>query len=217
MKRAVTALGVATALLIAVAPALEAQSFFFPDYALPSMADQPTGFLAASYGRGLNDASGKVDAYGVAYGRSMESFSFALNMGAADLVDTEITAGGSIAVDVMQGESATISLQGGVGWISFDVLTTSTTSLRFPIGVAIKGAVESPEARITPWVMPRLNVARTSAGGASTTSTDFGASGGVGFTFASGFGVHTALDVLVRDGGQPWTFMMGAHYVLGGS
>jgi hypothetical protein len=43
--------------------------------------------------------------------------------------------------------------------------------------------------------------------------TDFGASGGLGFTTAGGFGVHVAIDLLARD---PNIFTLGAgvHYVI---
>lgn len=206
----------AAGLLVVTALPASAQLWFFPDYQVPSVG--PTGpatFIAGTYGRGLNEASGQADAIGGVVGRTGESVSF---LGGVGLVtgdgSDELTVGGAVGVDVAQGESATVSVQGGIGWMSVDFFTETLTMLRFPIGVAIKGQVESPEAVIVPWVMPRVNISRISAGGNSETETDFGASAGVSFTFPSGFGVHTALDILLSNTNL-WYFGGGVHYLLG--
>ena len=188
-----------------------AQMWGFPDYAVPSANAGPSTFLAATYGRGLNDASGKLDAIGGVVGRTGEVISFLGGLGlVSGGADDEITVGGAIGADVVNGESATLALHGGVGWME----AGSTTMWRFPIGVALKGYVESPEAAIMPWVMPKLDISRSSNDFFQNTVTDFGASGGVAFNFASGFGLHTALDIVFRDD-TVWTFGAGAHYVLG--
>lgn len=188
------------------------QMWYFPDYAVPSAAGAPATFIAASYGRGLNDDSGKLDAYGAVIGRTGETVSVLGGVGlVSGFADDEVTFGGAVGVDVVEGESATVALQGGIGWMS----PGDVTVLRFPIGIAIKGMVETPEAQILPWAMPRVNIGRASAGGSSETTTDLGASAGVTFNFPGGFGVHTALDVLFGDGRKPFTFGIGGHYVLG--
>lgn len=198
-------------LFLVGAQTADAQMWEFPDYAVPSSFGAPSSFVAGTYGRGLNDDSGELDAFGAVVGRTGESVSV---MGGLGLVsgggDDEVTLGGAVGVDVFQGEPATVSLQGGIGWMS----PGDVTLLRFPIGVAIKGRAGSSDTRITPWAMPRLNITRLSTDGFSDTVTDFGASAGVSFTFAGGFGVHTALDVLFADGGEPFLFGMGAHYVI---
>jgi hypothetical protein len=48
----------------------------------------------------------------------------------------------------------------------------------------------------------------------SEMETNFGASGGLGFTTASGFGFHAALDWLSADGGSPLGLGAGVHYVI---
>ena len=215
-KRMISGLLTVGFLLVAAAPA-SAQMWFFPDFAVPSVGPNgPATFLAGTYGRGLNTASGEADAIGGVIGRTTEGASF-LGGGGIVMADgsNEVTLGGAVGVDVANGESATVSVQGGIGWMSIDAFTESFTMLRFPIGVAIKGSVQSPEALITPWVMPRLNISRFSGGGESQTETDIGASAGVSFTFASGFGVHTALDLLLSDSNL-WYFGGGVHYLLGG-
>ena len=191
-------------LLVSALPA-SAQLWDFPDYAVPSANMGPSTFIAGTYGRGLNDASGKLDAYGAIVGRTGEAASF---MGGLGIVtspgDDEITVGGAVGVDLVKGESATIAFNGGIGWMS----PGDATLLRFPLGIAIKGFAQSPEATIAPWVMPRINITRVSFSGSSSTETDFGASAGVGFTFPNGFGIHTALDLLLSDS-EVWLFGIG--------
>lgn len=206
----------ALGLLFTVPSQSSAQAWFFPDYALPSSNGTPATWLAATYGRGLNDSSGKTNAFGGAIGRTTNRASFigVIGQGRAE-GEGELTLGGGVGVDVYQGTTATLSVQGGIGWLSADVGTESLTSLRFPIGVALKGMWQTPEAQIVPWVMPRLNFVRVSLDGSSENSTDFGASTGVTFNFPNGFGVHTALDLLAADS-NIWYYGIGVHYVLGG-
>lgn len=209
------ALTIAAALLSFSAPA-SAQMWFFPDYAVPSAMGTPAAFVAATYGRGLNEASGKLDAVGLVAGKTGETVSFMGGVGRASADgESETTLGGAVGFDVVRGASATISVQGGIGWFSVDVFGETLTSLRFPIGVAVKGAIQTSSATVVPWVMPRLNVVRVSAGGVSDSATDLGASGGLTFNFSGGFGVHTALDVLLANS-KMVHFGVGAHYVLGG-
>ena len=127
--------------------------------------------------------------------------------------DSEITFGGGVGVDVLDGAATTqVSVQAGVGYVGMDPIT----SLRFPIGVAIKRRIETGSANVTPWVMPRLDISRTS-NGSSNTETNLGASGGVGITMPGGFGIHAALDFLRASVGgftsDVWTGGIGAHYV----
>ena len=191
------------------------QMWGFPDYALPSANGAPGTFIAGTYGRGLNDASGELDAFGGVIGATRPRASF---LGGIGIVtgegDNELTVGGGVGVDLMQAESVTLSLQGGIGWTSLSLLGEDLTFLRFPNGLALKGRAETTGAAITPWVMPRLNIARLSGLGESETETDFGASGGASITFASGFGIHTALDLLAAEEAA-WTLGLGAHWVFG--
>ena len=198
--------------LLATAGSVEAQMWFFPDYALPSSNGNPATWFAATYARGLNDATGETNSFGGAVGRTTERASFMGAIGQARASgDSELTFGGAAGFDVMQGERSILTLQGGVGFVE----SGSLTLLRFPIGLAIKGTWQSDEAAITPWIMPRANISRLSSDVTSVTETDFGASTGVSFTTPGGFGVHTALDVLFGDGDQLWYFGIGGHYVLG--
>lgn len=197
-------------LLVGAIPA-SAQLFSFPFYSVPSVNGAPATFFAGSYGRGLSDSSGKADAYGATIGRTGEAASFMGGLGFVDGGgDSELTLGGAVGVDLINGESATVAFNGGIGWTG----PGDATFLRFPLGIAIKGFAQSPEAAISPWIMPRLEIMRVSVSGFSDTQTELGASAGVGFTFPNGFGVHTALDALFADD-TVWLFGIGGHYVVG--
>lgn len=214
MKKFAAVLGLA---LLSAAPAA-GQMWFFPDFAVPSMSGQPTTWLSGTYARGLNDDSGKTDSFGAVIGRTGASASFMGGIGLATAEgDDEVTIGAAVGVDVMQGEGYTLSVQGGLGWVSSEILDEDVTFLRFPVGVALKGDMsqEGSTTTITPWVMPRLNISRISGFGESETETDLGVSGGVTFTFENGWGIHTALDYLSASGGDPIYFGIGAHYLLG--
>lgn len=188
------------------------QLWGFPDYALPSSGGSAMTFFGAGYSRGLNDASGKTDAYAAAVGSASGQISF---IGAVGLLtgggDDELTFGGALGVDLIKDQDSPyqVTLQGGIGWISLDFLGESETFWRFPIGVALKGSGGDGATKVVPWVMPRLNIAR----GLGETETDIGASAGLGITTEGGFGVHTALDFLSASE-EVWLLGVGIHYVI---
>jgi hypothetical protein len=198
--------------LVAVAVPVEAQLFNFPVYATPSGA--PATFVSADYGRGLNEDSGEFDAFGGAVGRTGIGGRTTIvgGFGYVDLPEEgKWTFGGDVGVDMLQPEgSAQVTIQGGIGYISF---ADDVSAMHFPIGVAIKGNMTGPSADVMPWIMPRLSIVRTSIFDESETETDFGVSGGVGFTLPSGFGAHTAIDLLNSDESL-WTLGVGVHYVI---
>jgi hypothetical protein len=198
-------------LLTATAVSVEAQLAFFPVDALPS--GSPATFFGATYGRGMNDASGKLDAYGAFIGRTGvgNRATLAAGVGMIDAAESEWTFGGAVGVDVLPaGGSAQLSLQTGLGYFS---PVTDVSTMHIPVGVALKGMVEGPTADVQPWVMPRLSIIRTSVGDFSDTSTEFGVSGGVAVTLPSGFGFHTSVDVLAADATQ-WLLGVGVHYLM---
>ena len=153
---------------------------------------------------------------GVTVGRTADRVSFRGSAGRIQSGLNEWALGSSVGVDLIGNEDTPVqlTLQGGVGWMSMDVLGETLTTLRFPIGVAFKGRPSGSGVQVTPWVMPRLNIARASISGISGTSTDFGVSGGLGITAPGGFGIHLAADVLAV-GNNPFMFSVGSHYVIG--
>ena len=228
MKRRATVAAFGLGMFMLSTAPVEGQLFNFPDYAVPSFDGGASTFVAGSYGRGLNDESGKLNAVSAIVGRTTSGLSFQGGFGYIDGVgDSEWTLGGAAGYDLLSDASpAQLTLQGGIGWMQLSDptgLIGDITLLRFPVGVALKGNIDSSSASVTPWVMPRLNMVRFSSDGGSTTQTDFGASAGVGITMPSGFGVHAALDLLAvsvdvgsaSETQQQLRFGLGAHYMLG--
>ncbi len=212
MKRSIIAGVLGLGLVFVSSTAVEAQLTNFPVYAVPSANGMPSSFLSVDFGRGLNDWSGKQNAFGVAYGRTGIADRVGITIGAAMVnydPDAKYTFGGNVAVDLLEaGSDVQIAVQGGVGYIS---LLDDVSSTTVPVGVAVKGT--EGEA-LGWWFMPRLNYTRASAFGSTGTSTDFGASAGGSFTSAGGFGVHAAVDLLAASE-NIWHFGVGAHYVIG--
>jgi hypothetical protein len=128
----------------------------------------------------------------------------------------EITLGASVAVHLLSDDSAPVqvSVQGGFGWASFDGTPDNTSVTTYPIGIAIQARPSDSGASVRPWVMPRLNITRDSSAGVSNTETDIGASGGFSFTSEGGAGAHISADWVNVEGGSPFGFSIGAHYVI---
>jgi len=198
------------------APA-DAQLWGFPDHAVPSAFGTPSRFVAGTYGRyDFTDTADLLNAYALTVGGTGlgERVSVTAGVGVIGDGESEWTLGGSVGVDVLEADATTqVSLQGGVGWLTVDVFTEAVTSLRFPIGVALKRRIDVESVSVTPWVMPRVNIIRKSLAGRSATEMDLGVSAGVGVTMASGFGAHAALDVLAANSAI-WALGVGAHYVI---
>jgi len=198
---------------VAVAVPVEGQLFNFPVYATPSGA--PATFVAGTYGRGLSDDYGKYDAFGGAVGRTGIGGRTTVvgGFGYVDFpTEGKWTFGGNVGVDMLQPDgSAQVTIQGGIGYISFD---DDDSSMHFPIGLAIKGNMSGPSADVAPWIMPRLSIVRSSFLDETETETEFGVSGGVSVTLPSGFGAHTAIDLLNTDP-SAWTLGVGVHYRMG--
>ena len=147
-------------------------------------------------GRGLNDQSGKLDLIGAGIHRNMEMVSFGISGGYLlqdSPADNEVALAGSVAYHLPVDGAASISIQSGIGWFNpFESI------LLIPVGVAISGSSEAGSATVNPWLMPRVQFTRV-GGTASSTETDFGASGGVAVQMESGFGIGLALDLLITD------------------
>ena len=205
------------AALLVATPAM-GQLLNHPVQALPAGDAAGTTFVAAQSARGLNDNSGKQNSFAAGVGRAMEKVSF---MGMAGYVasDTDqLTLGANAAVHLLSDDSTPVqvSLQGGFGWASLDVLTESLSIMSFPIGIAIQGRPSGNATTVTPWLMPRLDISRASIGGVSTTSTDLGAAAGLSVTSESGADAHLAIDWVNVEGGSPFGFAVGVHFVVGG-
>ena len=159
--------------------------------------------VGAGWGRGLNEQSGKQNAFGVGAVRATEMVSFGvfgsylIGQGTAD---NKIGAAGAVAYHLPVGDDlpVTLSVQTGVGWIN-----PGDAILNFPIGIVISGSTEAGSMMVSPWVMPRFQLTRSKFDGTTTTTEkDFGASGGISIASEGGVGVNLALDWLLVDDGS---------------
>jgi hypothetical protein len=110
-----------------------------------------------------------------------------------------------------------VTLQGGVGYArpeSGFLPGEDVNDWHFPVGLGFALVIPNPALAIRPWLAPRLDIVRTSAGGESETDTNFGLSGGLELNLLSGLGVHAAYDAVFADGGTPGVFGIGAHYTF---
>lgn len=208
--------------LCTAAPA-SAQLWFFPNVPVPTGgADMSGAFIGIDVARGLNDASGQVNALGGSLG--FMGAKAGLRVGGAvldnDSDEKEVTAGAAVAFDLLDsGSSGQISLQGGVGWLDEEVLGETVTLLRFPIGVALKmKIVDNADSRSNLWVMPRIDIVRVSVDGGSDSDSEFGASAGLSTQRRNGFGFYTAIDVLFPEEADenPILLSGGLSYRFGG-
>jgi len=211
--------GFLTVGLIAAATPAQAQLAGIVNYALPVGGEMPTTHLVGEFGRGLNEDSGKLNAFAVAAGRTGVGGRGSVFLGASMVdapVESQYSFGAVGAVGVSQPTSPTqISVQAGIGYMSVEQpVVGDVTYWSIPIGIALGRSMAQGAGSLNYWVMPRVHLSRASAEGIdSEMETDFGASGGLGFTAAGGFGVHAAIDLLAQD---PNIFTLGAgvHYVI---
>jgi hypothetical protein len=218
MNRAFVGRGLFLAVgLVAAATPAQAQLAGIVNYALPVGGEMPATHLVGEFGRGLNEDSGKLNAFAVAVGRTGVGGRGSVFAGASMLdapLESEYSFGAIGAVGVTQPTAPTqISVQAGVGYMS---PADGVTQWTVPVGIALQRSMpQASGAAFSYWVMPRVHMMRQSIEGFdSEMETRFGASGGVGFTTASGFGVHAALDWLSVEGGSPLGLGAGVHYMI---
>jgi hypothetical protein len=133
--------------------------------------------------------------------------------------DSKLSVGASLNYKVFGGPliPLSVTLQGGIGYSKPDngfLPGQDVNELRFPVGVGFALTIPNPALAIKPWIAPRIDIVRSSAGGQSDTESNFGLGGGLELNLLSGLGVHAAYDRVFADGGDPSVFGFGAHYTF---
>ena len=180
MRKTRFVFSIAVAALLVATPAM-GQLLNYPITALPAGDADGATSIGAGWGRGLNEDSGKLNAFGVGITRAMETVSF--SVAGVYVNSSDIGLGGRLAYN---GLAENIGIQGGIEWKSPD----AGTQLNLPIGISFSGGSES----VSYSVMPRVQFTRTSASSATTTETDFGASAGIAFVTEGGVGLALSGD-----------------------
>ena len=182
MRKTRFVFSIAVAALLVATPAM-GQLLNYPITALRAGDADGATSIGAGWGRGLNEDSGKLNAFAAGVGRSAETVSWQL--AGAYVNSSDIALRGTLAYNAL---AENIGIQGGIEWKSPD----AGTQMNFPIGISFSGGSES----VTYSVMPRVQFTRTSASSATTTDTDFGASAGIGFVTEGGVGLALSGDWL---------------------
>lgn len=222
MRRSSVGLGGALLAIAVTASPAAGQIANQPVYISPKHG---TGLsLALDFGKGLNDNSTKLNAYGghVTLGLGFITVSAgAASVSNANLTagDSEISVGGTVQVKVFDAPLAPVgvSIFGGFGTID----RGGGSIKSFPVGAAVAVKLPTPGLGIELWAAPRLNIVNVESSGlgGGGTETDVGISGGVNLSLPTGLGIHVALDfVSVGDtdgdgsNDNPLILGVGAHY-----
>ena len=179
MRKTRFVFSIAVAALLVATPAM-GQLLNYPITALPAGDADGATSIGAGWGRGLNEDSGKLNAFGAAVTRATETVSWQL--AGAYVNSSDIAFRGTLAYNAL---AENVGIQGGIEWKSPD----AGTQLNLPIGISFSGGSES----VTYSVMPRVQFTRTS-GTTTTTDTNFGASAGIGFVTEGGVGLGLSGD-----------------------
>ena len=165
--------------------------------------------LAFDYGRGINDDSGELNAYG---GRVTLGLPFVTVSAAASSVNlgsgagSEFSWGANLSINIISAPLVPVGLSifAGYGRIS----VAGTAQRNYPIGAAISVKPPTPGIGIEVWAAPRVDI-RNSLG---ITATNFGISGGLNLDLPIGFGIHGAVDYIAGENIKPLVLGLGLQY-----
>jgi hypothetical protein len=168
-----------------------------------------------------NQAAGKGTAYGATVRAGFGDIGATATLSALNPdgpAGSDVSVGGTLNYRLLGGPLVPLSvtLQAGVSYAKpGDAILPGdeVTAYHFPIGLGIALVIPNPVLAIRPWLAPRLDVSTTKVGGASSTDTNFGLSGGLEFNLLNGFGIQAAYDrIFAKNAADPGTFGVGAHY-----
>lgn len=211
MKR-LTVLATLAAISFVHAGSAHAQLPGIPVYNTPI----PSGF-AVGLDVGFPSSStslGTSYAFSAAFGTG--PFGFTGSFGGTRIEATStsrVTVGGTANWKVFGGPLVplAVNLQAGV---AFWQGASSSDNLRVPVGVGVMLTIPTPGMAIKPWVAPRYDYSRVSAGGSSTSASEFGLGLGLDLAFLNGLGVRAAYDAVFADGTTLSTIGVGVTYAL---
>ena len=180
---------IATALALSASP-VAAQLTNVPVYANPSVG---TLMLAGDYSTGMNDESGKNDAFAARVTLAAGPMVFGAGIASVnyDILGKEPTYMASVGFRPVRGMfSLLIQAGAGVQIFGNENIVEDVKSADIPISMGFGlnlGIVQ-------PWVAPRYTIQMISAGPDSENRNHFGASIGVDVNLIVGLGIQAALD-----------------------
>ena len=176
-------------------------------------APVPTGVTVhGTFGRGLNDNSGKANTIGGGVTLGLPTFQVGAAASYFDLdgaKDISFGGHGMFSLPLPPATPVSIGIVAGVGIVSQDIpLTTeSVTTIFVPAGAVLSIDVPSPTLDVTPWISPQFRYSRTGSVGTlpSTSNSSWGVSGGLSLGLPMGLGFH----VLGDYDGNSEAFLVG--------
>ena len=199
MKR-FTMFGVALTLGLAlVAGPVAAQMNSIPVYHNPKGGSGL--LLAADFGKGVNDDSGKNTAFAFRTGFGVGPVTFGASIGTVNpMVGTERQSEtqwmANMGLRLFGGGLApvSLSLQGGVGVINVDGSGSSAKIVSVPVGLGLGFTVPAPTFNFEPWIATRVQYTRNEIDTFNANQVGWGVSAGMDFSFLLGLGIHIAGD-----------------------
>ncbi len=180
--------------------------------------------LAADYGRGVNDESGKNNTFAGRASLGIGPFSIGGGVGVSDVGglsgdDYELQYMGNAALRIFGGGllPVSLSLQAGVGFMNLSDLNSEF--LTIPIGLALGINVPTPGFSFDPWIAGRYTIHRNEIGTMpSFNQNAVGLSAGADLNFLMGLGLHIAADwesIPEETLAGPFTALASKPFVLG--
>jgi hypothetical protein len=151
--------------------------------------------IKGTFGRGLNDNSGKQNSVGgmVVVGLPMIQIAAGASYFGigGDFPVEEISFGGNAqyALPLPPATPVSVAIAAGVGYLSIGGAST----IYVPAGAVLSIDVPSTAVAVTPWVSPQFRYHRLS-NGVSVSSSSWGVSGGVSVGLPMGLGFHAMVD-----------------------
>lgn len=169
--------------------------------------------LGADVGFANEDAGGKATTFGAKAGVGLGLFDFtaAVSRWKPEQGDAIWSPAAAVTYRLFGGPLVPfrVMIQGGYGrWRSNGV-----TAMHVPVSLGIAVTIPNPAFAIKPWIAPRYDYIRISAGGASQGDANFALSGGIDLTLLSGISLRAAYDrVFAGSGVKPGILSFGIGF-----
>ena len=161
--------------------------------------------LAADFGKGMNDESGKNTAFAFRTGFGVGPVTFGASFGTVNPTDdagerqSETQWMANMGLRLFGGGLApvSLSLQGGIGVLSRTgegAGGVDAKVVNIPVGLGLGFSVPSPAFNFEPWVATRVQYTRNEVSTFNANQVGFGISAGVDLSFLMGLGFHIAGD-----------------------
>jgi hypothetical protein len=162
--------------------------------------------LAADFGKGVNDESGKNTAFAFRTGFGVGPVTFGASIGTVNPLpegaterQNEVQWMANMGLRLFGGGlmPVALSLQGGVGVLNIDrsgAAGGDAKIVNVPVGLGLGFNVPAPTFNFEPWVATRIQYTRNEISAVSANQVGWGVSAGMEFSFLIGLGLHIGFD-----------------------